>query len=235
MPSRSNNTKNNTGSTSGSADILTRENIKSYIQEALNEALPTLIEEAISPLLTKLEDYKKMNSDLTKRIEILENQLVSDQLEIGGIPISPDGTENTDDIAKRVLQLLQLDNVNISTAIISSFRLPKPKLTTSKNPPPPKIIVKLANANIKRIAYRNRIKHQIKIADLGISGSGSGRVFVNERLRPSLRPTFYKLIELKRNKSIHSVWTHNQEIMVKVHKDDPAEHVKDFESFLSTI
>lgn len=209
--------------------VFTTENIQEFISEWLTKMLPGLIEKAVAPLIKSLETYRKEKAELQKRVEYLEDSLVSDQIEVSGVPVAEE--ENTNKIAYQVLRGLKLDETNIKNGVINSYRLPKSK--TSNSSIPPKIVVKLASPHIRRLAYSNRIRHQFTSKDLGFDCDR--RIFVNERLRPSLRPVFHDLIELKRKKTITSVWTHNQTILVKVSKEDKPEVVNNLETFMQTL
>jgi hypothetical protein len=206
----------------------TQEDINSLIQDTLNRILPGIIQNAIAPFVERLENYQKLYHAMKVRLDSLENQLVSDQIEIANVPVTTG--ENTDDLARKVLQKLNLDETNVQTGVLHSYRLPK---VNSQSTKPPKIIVKLANSSLRRLAHSNRIKHPITQEDLALDGNG--RVFVNERLRPELRQSFHKLLELKRQKKIQTVWSHNQRIMVKVSKDDDPEPVDNLQEFLNSL
>lgn len=211
------------------------EQIQQSLKEAMNELLPKLLDEvlpplinrAIEPLALKLQQIDKDNAELRKRVDDLENQLIADQLEFVGVPQTVG--ENTNEIAKKILSKLQLDDQNIAHAVISSYRLPKPKDSNL----PAKIIVQLSNSHIKRLAYSKRVKSPVTSDDLGLGGSS--RIYINERLRSNLRPTFYKLVQLKKQKQISTVWTHNQAILVKVKQTDSAQMVADIDQFMRSL
>lgn len=218
-----------TRKTSETMDILSSESLKKVIQESLNELLPEILERVLAPIRHKLEELRTENKIISERVDYLEDQLVADQLEIAGVPESVE--ENTDSIAYKVLSGLKIDKVNLTGAVINSYRLPKPK--SSKSNSPPKIVVRLKNPHVRRLAYSNRIKNPISTKDLGYSADK--KVYVNERLRPSLRPVFYKLLEKKRNKEVNAVWTYNQSVMMKVNKDDQVKVVKSLEQLQHCI
>ena len=119
------------------------------LTESLNTLLPGLVHKIIEPVMKKLEEHHSECSKLVNHVEMLEHsldnikhqeqrldyledQLVSDQLELSGIPEKPD--KNTDVISKRVLDQLKLR----------------------------KIVVKLTNSNVKKLVYSHRVKYPIK-------------------------------------------------------------------------
>jgi hypothetical protein len=236
----------------------TIDTIKALVEEAIHRILPDLVETTFSDIaerydaLKKENDHlrtrvdmleheryaeagkydmlKKENDYLKTRVDVLENERYADQLEVSGVPLLPD--EDVKEISKKVLTLLKLDETNVQAGLVSCYRLPKNEQSQSRYPP--KLIIKLSNANLKRVAYGNRIKHPITSKDLGFQETNY-KIFINERLRPDLRPVINKLLRLKSQKKINAVWTVNQRIMVKVGRDDTPENVVNYENFIETL
>lgn len=77
------------------------------------------------------------------------------------------------------------------------------------------------------------MKVPVTTADLGLEGNS--RIFINERLRPNLRPVFYELPQLKRRGKISTVYSQNPTVMVKVKKTETTQPVSDIEQFLKTL
>ena len=211
---------------------LDMDSIKRLISESIQEMLPKLIESTFSKLAIKYESLRTENENLRSRIEQLEDEKYASEVEVCGIP-EQDG-DNLNEIAKSILSKLKVDDHNLKDGIVKAYRLPRPKDSTSKSRQPPKVVIKLSTPYLKSVAYNNRIKNQIKAKDLGFTNS-SNKIYINERLRPELRPVLHQLLGLKRNKKIHSVWTQRQRIMVRVTASDTPEPVTNYELFISNL
>lgn len=213
-------------------EVLETESLRNLIIESIKEILPELVEQAVSKIVAKYEIIKKENDQMKRRIQTLEDEKHQCELEVSGVPMKED--EDTSKLARNVLELLKLDKRNLSNGVLTSYRLPVYKANNSGSKLHPKIIIKLANPYLKKVAFGNRIKHPIIAKDLGFQDSNS-KIYINERLRPEMRSVFYKVLQLKREQKVHAVWTQNQQVMTKVSKDDAPEVVADIDFFIHSL
>ena len=96
--------------------------IKQLISETIQELLPKLIESTFSKLVVKLESLRAENEQLRSRIEKLENEQYSNELEVCGIP-EQKGRE-LKEISRTILTKLKLDDNNVKESIVKAYRLP---------------------------------------------------------------------------------------------------------------
>ena len=222
------------GSSNTQEAEMTPERVRNLISEAIQEALPGLLEATFTKFANRIHLLEKENDSLRRRVQALEDDKYSKELEVCGIPERE--SEDLIAVSKSILSKLKLDDGNVRAGALKAYRLPRKKTTETSEAPtrsptyPPKVIVQLSSVHIKRVAYSNRIKHKITAKDLGFNDSDN-QIFINERLRPELRIVYGKLLGLKRDDKILSLWTHNQQIMVKVSKTDKPEVVNDFDVF----
>lgn len=192
--------------------------IKSDLLESENENL--------KKRLTEIEDY----------LEVVERNEKSHNVIIRGLPepsYAERSTEGADDddvaeaepqpsVEKSVLNLLQ-KRLNIDAVpdnIISAFRL---KGGRNDNTRP--ILVKFASRKLrdkvlatKRILGAKRNREQ---SDHGVAQNTdeNSKIFISEQLSKKVSDLFFKARELKRKNIVHSTWTRNGKLYIKVSGD----------------
>ena len=163
----------------------------------------------------KFQNTKKKLIELENKIEketILRNELEQygrrDNLEIHGIPVSPN--ENTNELIKEVAQKL---NVRLlDSDISSSHRIP------AMNRKYPAIIVKFSNKDKRNIIFRNRRNLHGK---KNYSISGVTTIYINENLTQRKRNLFARSYKRKVEENYQYIWTNNGQIYLRKTKSDP--------------
>ena len=146
-----------------------------------------------------------------KREAILRDELEQyrrrDNLEIHGIPVSPN--ENTNEIIKEVAQKLnvRLLDSNIST----SHRIP------AINGKHPAIILKFSNRDKRNIIFSNRKNLNGKKY---YSINGVTTIYINENLTQRKRNLFARSYKRKVEQNYHYIWTNNGQIYLGKTKSD---------------
>ena len=206
------------------------EGYKALIVESINEILPSLIEATFAKLALKVELLEEENNVLRRRIESLEDEKYANDLEVCGVP--HEEGEDLQKLSKTILSKLKMDEGNVNSGVVKAYRLSRQASLKSKYLS--KIVIQLSSPHLRRVAYHIRIKNKVTAADLGFRDT-QNRIIINERLRPELRSVYHRLLVLKREKKIHSLWTHNQQIFVKVSHKDQAEAVQNYDLFLASL
>ena len=204
-------------------------NLNEKLEKALNDI--AAIQKTVDDLRIHNEQLestlavsKKVNDELLKRIESLERQTNSNSqysrrecLEISGIPknVSDESLEG------KVCEILCDIGVGISGDRIEACHRLKNDRT----------IVKLANRKDCINTLKNR--KNLQKADMTKLGfNEDDRIYINESLCPEYRFLFWKCRLLAGVNKIHSYWTFNGAIKIKLSEDGriyAITHVKDLE------
>ena len=179
------------------------------------EELKTNVEEINSLNIdTKFQNTKKKVIELESKIEketILRDELeqygIRDNLEIHGIPVSPN--ENTNEIIKEVAQKL---NVRLLDSDISTFQR-----ILAINGKHLAIIVKFSNRDKRNIIFSNKRNLHGK-KDYHISGVTT--IYINENLTPRKRNLFARSYKRKVEQNYQYIWTNNEQIYLRITKTD---------------
>ena len=204
-----------------------------HLNEKLERALSDIaaIQESMNALRlhnTKLESTlavtKNVNDQLIKRIESLERQTNANSqysrrecLEISGIPKSV----ANDDLESKVCEILSDIGVIINENRIEACHRLKNDRT----------IIKFSSRKDCVNTLKNRSK--LKKVDKKKLGLGEDdKIYINESLCPEYRFLFWKCRLLAGVNKIHSFWTFNGTVKIKLSEDGriiSITHVKDLE------
>ena len=163
---------------------------------------------------TKFQNTKKKVIELESKIEketTLRDELEQygrrDNLEINGIPVSPN--ENTNEIIKEVAQKLNIKLLD--SDISTSHRIP------AMNGKHPAIIVKFSNRDKRNIIFSNRRNLHSK-KDYNIRGATT--IYINENLTQRKRYLFARSYKRKVEQNYQYIWTNNGQIYLRKTKTD---------------
>lgn len=181
----------------------------SILQE--NIELKKLVKENLSAV-KKVNELEAQIELLNNKINIIEQRSRLDNIEIHGIPSTPN--ENLQNV---VIKIGELNNVNVDeNDLIDVHRLP-----TGKNQDHPGIIVQFRNKKIRNQYYVARKTSQVYGDDIDIRLPHL-RIFVNENLTSLNRKLYNLARKLKTDKGYKYVWTREGSVFVRKDEKGPA-------------
>ncbi len=159
------------------------------------------------------QEVNELNAKVSKLEEEQENinsYSRRDCLEFHGIP--QNSTENTDELVKRVANLV---GVEINPYDISiSHRLPSRRGST------PPIIAKFTKRRTKEIIYQSKRKLKSRnSSDIGCVNT-ENKLYINESLSPRAKELYFNVREFRRAHNFKYAWTMNGKSFLK--EDDEA-------------
>nr|XP_049702302.1 uncharacterized protein LOC126055760 [Helicoverpa armigera] len=183
----------------------------------------------VTQLQKENEDLKTNVTDLSVRLNIIEQQSRQDNIELNGIP-----ENQAENLITTVIQLGKTITCNIQADDISSVT--RVKKLDSGSSRPRSIIVKLKNTRkrdevLASVTKFNRTNSADKLntRHLGYAGTKSP-VFVSEHLSPLNKSIHAQVRKVAREKGYKYVWVRDGRVLVR--KDDGARaiHIKSLQS-----
>ncbi|KAJ8731735.1 hypothetical protein PYW08_014465 [Mythimna loreyi] len=185
--------------------------------------------EVLSQLKKENDELKTCVSDLSVRLNIVEQHSRQDNIELNGIP-----ENQAENLLNTVLQLGKIISCNINAEDVSSVtRVKKMDVQSSR---PRSVIVKLKNARkrdeiLASVTKFNRahVSDKLNSSHLGYGGAKQP-VFVSEHLSPLNKAIHAQARKLAREKGYKYVWVRDGRILVR--KDDGARpmHIKSLQA-----
>ena len=173
-------------------------------------------EEEIQKLKSQSLELEDRGTKEEEKVDAIEQYGRRQNLEIAGIPVKPG--ENTNEI---VTEVAKLANVDITADQIStSHRLPPKRSGNTignKPTPPPSIIVRFINRDVRNKIYSNRqLLRKIDVTKFSVDGTNN--IYLNENLTRIRKQLFWKSKQRAKDAGFKFYWTVNGNIYVK--KDD---------------
>ena len=189
----------------------------------------TKLKETIQLLLTKMNEIVTVNNQMLEKIRSLQvdSNKIYDELydqkvelaelnqygrreniELCGIPESV----KQEHLEKHVLEVAKSMGVNVpSKGIHILHRIGKPSNSRPRN-----VIVRFHDRKTAFSMLKNKKK---------LNSGRFKKYFVTENLCPYNKRIFSKLYRLKKNNEIHSLWTYNGNVFVKIKENDERQQV----------
>ena len=187
------------------------------------------LKETIRVILDKVNEICNVNNQMLKKIRSLQenNDKLYDEIyeqkvdltdlnqygrrenvEICGIPESV----SQDELQKHILEVTRSMGVKVPPNGIHIVH----RLGKNRNSRPRNVIVRFVNRQTAFSLLKNKRK---------LNNGRYKNYFITENLCPYNKKIFNKLYGLKKNKEIHSLWTYNGNIFVKIREGDDRQQV----------
>jgi len=188
------------------------------------KAAMNLMNENFESMKQDYDQIKKQNTEILKQNQSLKNKVLDlenqinnidnygrrQNLEIQGIPFSPE--ENTKEIAynalKKIKEDIKMDDLDLV------HRLGREKNKEGKINETRAIIVRFKARQIRNAVFENRRKlYELTCENLGYDNKN--HFFINENLSPPTKTLFYEANKLKKELNWKYIWTKNGSIYLR--------------------
>jgi len=170
----------------------------------LSEVLNTIkeLKEENKCLIMENSKINNIVKILSRKVNLLEQKAVSNNVEIIGVPESPN--ESCMEIVKNIA-----DKLGVNLSVNKAYRMYSKILNKPK-----KIIAVLDSVDNK-----NKIMENMKIKKLNANNFninwGNGKIFINHELSPYNRDLFYKVRIFAKNNDFKFTWYNDFKIFIK--------------------
>lgn len=170
-----------------------------------------------------LESVESSLKSVQKSYNDLEQYGRRECIEIRGIPQPPadhPSDESTNDIAKKVGNLIGVKIEDRDISISHRIPIKKSRVSKFKKHRPAAIIVKFTRRDKKDEFYRARTKlKNVTTRDLGFPSKNN--IFISESLTAENRKLFNEALQVKKEQNYKYIWTSNGRIFLRENMDTP--------------
>jgi hypothetical protein len=170
-----------------------------------------------------LKDRDHKISELTDRVNELEQNQLNNYLEISGVPVKPN--EDVQKIVQQVAQVCEVEDSNI----VDVYR----EASRKANIPPP-IIVQFSSSAARNTWLRRTEGRKLTVDDVLENGADSS-VYLNEQLTPYNKKLLWQTKQSGKEKNYNFIWTRNGKIFARLREEVGVVRIRNQSDILNKI